>query len=91
MKYCPDKGQSKKEIQVMKVCKSVIAALATSVLLAGISGCQDGPAERAGKKIVWLTTSSATSTSAPSSGAISTPTAIEPPERGEAPSGYRMR
>ena len=34
-----------------KICKSVIAALAMSGLLTGISGCQEGPAERAGKKI----------------------------------------
>lgn len=36
-----------------KICKCVIAALAMSVLLAGLSGCmkQEGPAERAGKKI----------------------------------------
>jgi hypothetical protein len=36
---------------MMKIWKSVIAALAMSVLLMGISGCQQGPAERAGKKI----------------------------------------
>jgi hypothetical protein len=36
---------------MMKSCKSVIAALAMSVLLVGLSGCQQGPAERAGKKI----------------------------------------
>lgn len=31
--------------------KSVIAALAMTILLVGLSGCQEGPAERAGKKI----------------------------------------
>lgn len=38
---------------MMKICKSVIAAFAMPVLLMGISGClkQEGPAERAGKKI----------------------------------------
>lgn len=36
---------------MMKMSKSVIAALAMSALLAGISGCHEGPAERAGKKI----------------------------------------
>jgi hypothetical protein len=37
---------------MMKICKSVIAALAVTVLLAGISGCKkEGPVERAGKKI----------------------------------------
>ena len=35
----------------MKIYKSVIAALTMSILLAGIYGCQEGPAERAGKKI----------------------------------------
>jgi hypothetical protein len=40
-----------KEIQMMKICKNVIAALAMSLLLVGLSGCQQGPAERAGKKI----------------------------------------
>lgn len=38
---------------MMKMRKSVIAALAMSFLLAGLSGCmkQEGPAEHAGKKI----------------------------------------
>lgn len=38
---------------MMKMCKSVIAALAITVLFVGLSGCmkQEGPAERAGKKI----------------------------------------
>ena len=36
---------------MLKMRKSVIAALAMSVLLVGLSGCQEGPAERAGKKI----------------------------------------
>lgn len=35
----------------MKTYKSVIAALAMSVLLMGAAGCKQGPAERAGKKI----------------------------------------
>lgn len=35
----------------MKMYKSVIAALVMSVLLMGASGCKQGPAERAGKKI----------------------------------------
>ena len=34
-----------------KTCKSVVAALAMSGLLMGLSGCQEGPAERVGKKI----------------------------------------
>ena len=34
-----------------KICKSVIAALAMSGMLVGLSGCHEGPAERAGKKI----------------------------------------
>jgi hypothetical protein len=42
---------SQKEMQMMKIRKSVIAVLAMSVLLVGLSGCQQGPAERAGKKI----------------------------------------
>jgi hypothetical protein len=36
---------------MMKIWKSVIAALAMSLLLAGMYGCHEGPAERAGKKI----------------------------------------
>ena len=36
---------------MMKICKSVSAALAMSVLLVGLSGCHQGPAERAGKNI----------------------------------------
>ena len=39
---------------MMKMRKSIIAALAMSLLLIGISGCmkqEGGPAERAGKKI----------------------------------------
>jgi hypothetical protein len=35
----------------MKSHKSVIAALAMAVLFMGLSGCQEGPLERAGKKI----------------------------------------
>ena len=42
---------SKKEVHMMKIWKSIIAALAMSVLLVGISGCKEGPLERAGKKI----------------------------------------
>jgi hypothetical protein len=38
-------------MHMMKIRTSIIAALAMSVLLLGISGCQQGPAERAGKKI----------------------------------------
>ena len=40
-----------KEIQMMKICKSIIAALAMTVLLVAIFGCKEGPGERAGKKI----------------------------------------
>ena len=36
---------------MMKLSKSIIAALAMSILLVGISGCKEGPLERAGKKI----------------------------------------
>jgi hypothetical protein len=36
---------------MMKIRKSVIAALAMSLLLVGISGCKEGPLERAGKKV----------------------------------------
>ena len=36
---------------MMSMRKSVIAALAMSMLLVGISGCKEGPLERAGKKI----------------------------------------
>ena len=36
---------------MMKNWKSVIAALAMSLLLVGMYGCHEGPAERAGKKI----------------------------------------
>lgn len=43
---------SQKEIQMMKISRSVIATLAITVLLVGISGCKkEGPVERAGKKI----------------------------------------
>ena len=36
----------------MKICKSVIAVLAMTLLFMGLSGCKkEGPAERAGKKI----------------------------------------
>jgi hypothetical protein len=36
---------------MMKIWKSVISALAMSLLLVGMYGCHEGPAERAGKKI----------------------------------------
>ena len=37
---------------MMKISRSVIATLAITVLLVGISGCKkEGPVERAGKKI----------------------------------------
>ena len=36
----------------MKICMSVIAVLAMTLLFMGLSGCKkEGPAERAGKKI----------------------------------------
>jgi hypothetical protein len=42
-----------KEIQMIKLGKSVMAALVMSVLIVGLSGCQkkEGPVERAGKQI----------------------------------------
>ena len=36
---------------MMKISKSILAALAMTVLLVGLPGCKAGPAERAGKKI----------------------------------------
>ena len=36
---------------MMKMSKGVIATLAMTVLLSGLSGCKQGPAERAGQKI----------------------------------------
>jgi hypothetical protein len=43
---------SRKEIQMIKICKIVIAVVAMTVLFMGLSGCKkEGPAERAGKKI----------------------------------------
>ena len=36
---------------MMKSWNSVVAALAMSLLLGGMYGCHEGPAERAGKKI----------------------------------------
>lgn len=36
---------------MMKILKGVVAAPAMMVLLLGLSGCQEGPLERAGKKI----------------------------------------
>jgi len=35
----------------MKLNKSVVAALAVAVLIAGLSGCKEGPVERAGKQV----------------------------------------
>jgi len=35
----------------MKSNKSVAAALAAAVLIAGLCGCKEGPAERAGKQV----------------------------------------
>jgi hypothetical protein len=42
-----------KEIQMIKLGKSVMVALVISVLLVGVFGCQkkEGPVERAGKQI----------------------------------------
>jgi len=40
-----------KERQMMKSRKSVAAALAAAVLIAGLSGCKEGPVERAGKQV----------------------------------------
>jgi len=42
---------SRKEIYMMKIYKGVVTAVVMSVLLVGLSGCQKGPAERAGEKI----------------------------------------
>ena len=36
---------------MMKICRSVFTALALTILLVGLSGCHEGPAERAGKKV----------------------------------------
>jgi hypothetical protein len=38
-------------MQMMKILKSVVAVPAMMVLLIGLPGCQQGPLERAGKKI----------------------------------------
>jgi hypothetical protein len=42
-----------KEVQMIKLGKSVMVALVMSVLIAGVFGCQkkEGPVERAGKQI----------------------------------------
>ena len=40
-----------KERHMMKSNKSVAAALAMAVLIAGLSGCKEGPVERAGKQV----------------------------------------
>jgi hypothetical protein len=42
---------SQKETQMMKYYKSIITVLAMIVLIAGLSGCNAGPLERAGKKV----------------------------------------
>jgi hypothetical protein len=42
---------SRKEIQMMKNCKSIIAVLAIIALIVGLSCCKEGPLERAGKKV----------------------------------------
>ena len=39
------------ERQMMKYYKSIIAVLAMIVLITGLSGCNAGPLERAGKKV----------------------------------------
>jgi hypothetical protein len=36
---------------MMKNCKSIIAVLAIITLIAGLSSCNEGPLERAGKKV----------------------------------------
>jgi hypothetical protein len=36
---------------MMKSNKSVAAALAAAVLIAGLCGCKEGPVERAGKQV----------------------------------------
>ena len=36
---------------MMKSTKSVAAALAVAVLIAGLCGCKEGPVERAGKQV----------------------------------------
>lgn len=47
-KFLPQKG-----MQMMKIYRIVITALVMTGLLMGLSGCiqQEGPAERAGRKI----------------------------------------
>ena len=42
-----------KEVQVIKLGKSVMAALVMSVVIVGLFGCQkkEGPVERAGKQV----------------------------------------
>ena len=43
---------SRKEVRMMKIGKSVIAVLAMSALIVGLSGCEkEGPLEKAGKKV----------------------------------------
>jgi hypothetical protein len=51
IKRCMDTITFVKEIPMMNMRKIVIALLAMGVLLVGMSGCQQGPMERAGKKI----------------------------------------
>jgi len=42
---------SRKEIQMMKNGKSLIAVLVMITLIVGLSGCKEGPLEKAGKKV----------------------------------------
>jgi hypothetical protein len=42
---------SQKEIKMMKNVKSIFTMLAIIALIVGLFGCQDGPVEKAGKKI----------------------------------------
>jgi len=42
---------SKKEINIMKKGKSIFTVLAIIILIVGLLGCQEGPVERAGKKV----------------------------------------
>ena len=36
---------------MMKYCKSIIAVLAIVALIAGLTSCNEGPLEKAGKKV----------------------------------------
>jgi hypothetical protein len=42
---------SRKEIQMIKNVKKIIAVLLMIALIVGLSGCKEGPFERAGKKV----------------------------------------